>query len=189
MRDYTHAIAVSFVDKMNEYRGYTESERIVITYGLELFLNNNLKLMIYLIIGSVCNIFTETVIAVLVMAVLRILTGGYHSQSDFGCLILTGSMIFIPIILSKYVFISHMHFIVFSLGITVIYILYAPCGGKYSNVKGLALLWIKTVVTLILFWGYLGGIFINRRWGIIVMLVSLMQGLSLIKMKRRISDE
>ena len=66
-------------------------------------------------------------------------------------MILTGSMIFIPIILSKYAFISHMHFIVFSLGITVIYILYAPCGGKYSNVKGLALLWIKTVVTLILF--------------------------------------
>lgn len=130
MRDYTHAIAVSFVDKMNEYRRYTESERIVITYGLELFLNNNLKLIIYLIIGSVCNIFTETVIAVLVMAVLRILTGGYHSQSDLGCLILTGSMIFIPIILSKYAFISHMHFIVFSLGITVIYILYAPCGGK-----------------------------------------------------------
>ena len=113
MRDYTHAIAIRVVDKMNEYRGYTESERIVITYGLELFLNNNLKLMIYLIIGSVCNIFTETVIAVLVMAVLRILTGGYHSQSDLGCLIL-----------------SHMHFIVFSLGITVIYILYALCGGK-----------------------------------------------------------
>lgn len=109
MRDYTHAIAIRFVDKMNEYRGYTESERIVITYGLELFLNNNLKLMIYLIIGSVCNIFTETVIAVLVMAVLRILTGGYHSQSD-----------------------------------------------------------------------------LDRRWGIIVILVSLMQGLSLIKMKRRI---
>ncbi|MEY8377195.1 accessory gene regulator B family protein [Lachnospiraceae bacterium 56-18] len=158
---------------------------MVITYGLELFLNNNLKLMIYSIIGSVCNIFTETVIDVLVMAVL----GGYHSQSDLGCLILTGSMIFIPIILSKYVFISHMHFIVFFLGIIVIYIFYAPCGGKYSNVKGVALLWIKTVVTLILFCGYLGGIFINRRWGIIVMLVSLMQGLSLIKMKRRISDE
>ena len=151
--------------------------------------DRTIKLMIYLIIGSVCNIFPETVIAVLVMAVLRILTGGYHSQSDLGCLILTGSMIFIPIILSKYAFISHMHFIVFSLGITVIYILYAPCGGKYSNVKGLALLWIKTVVTLILFCGYLGGIFINRRWGIIVILVSLMQGLSLIKMKRRISDE
>ena len=43
MRDYTHAIAIRVVDKMNEYRGYTESERIVITYRLELFLNNNLK--------------------------------------------------------------------------------------------------------------------------------------------------
>lgn len=49
MRDYTHAIAVSFVDKMNEYRRYTESERIVITYGLEIFLNNFIKLIIYLI--------------------------------------------------------------------------------------------------------------------------------------------
>ena len=38
MRDYTHAIAIRVVDKMNEYRGYTESERIVITYGLELFI-------------------------------------------------------------------------------------------------------------------------------------------------------
>ena len=38
MRDYTHVIAVCFANKMDEYRGYTESERIVITYGLEIFL-------------------------------------------------------------------------------------------------------------------------------------------------------
>lgn len=187
MRDYTHVIAVSFINKMNEYRKYTESERIVITYGLELFLNNSLKLMIYLIIGSVCNIFIETVIAVLVMAVLRILTGGYHSQSDLGCLILTGGMIFFPIVLSKYILISNIDFIIFSLGIVVIYFFYAPCGGKYSNVRGIALFRIKTVVILILFCSYWGGIFINRRWRIIAMLVSLMQGLSLIKMKRRLT--
>ena len=54
MRDYTHAIAIRFVDKMNEYRGYTESERIVITYGLEIFLNNFIKLIIYLIFLLSC---------------------------------------------------------------------------------------------------------------------------------------
>ena len=52
MKDYTHVIVISIVDKMNEYRRYSEAERIVITYGLELFLNNNLKLMIYFLVSS-----------------------------------------------------------------------------------------------------------------------------------------
>ncbi len=38
MRDYTHVIAVCFVEKMDEYRRYSEAERIIITYGLEVFL-------------------------------------------------------------------------------------------------------------------------------------------------------
>ena len=88
MRDYTHVIAVCFVEKMNEYRRYSESERIVITYGLEIFLNNFIKLIIYLITGFMCNIFSETIIAIVILGGLRILSGGYHSQSDLGCLLL-----------------------------------------------------------------------------------------------------
>ncbi|MCI9618809.1 MAG: accessory gene regulator B family protein [Dorea sp.] len=180
MRDYTHVIAVCFANKMDEYRGYTESERIVITYGLEIFLNNFLKLMVYLIIGSVCDIFTKTVIAVLTLAILRILSGGYHSNSDLGCLFLTGGMIFSPIVLSKYLFVTNEHLAVVLFVIAAIYFLYVPQDEKYLGTSKEELVKIKISVILVMFGFCLGGLFIDHQLGVIIMFVALGQGLSLI---------
>ena len=178
MRDYTHVIAVCVVDKMNEYRGYSESERIIITYGLEVFLNNFIKLIIYLITGIVCNIFMETVIAIVTLAILRVLSGGYHSQSDLSCLILTGGMIFLPIILSEYLFITH--FAVALFVIATIYFIYVPQDEKYLETSREELLKIKIGVILVMCGVCLGGLFISYQLGIITMLVALGQGVSLI---------
>lgn len=180
MRDYTHAIAIRFVDKMNEYRGYTESERIVITYGLEIFLNNFIKLIIYLITGFICNILPETVIAVVILGGLRILSGGYHSQSDLGCLLLTGGMIFLPIVLSKYLFITNEYFALILFGITIVYFRYVPQDEKYMEASKEELLKIKISVILVMFGVSLGGLCISNQWGIVIVFVALLQGLSLI---------
>ena len=180
MRDYTHAIAVCFVNKMDEYRGYTESERIVVTYGLEILFNNLLKLIVYLVIGSVCNIFAETVIAVFTLAILRILSGGYHSQSDLGCLFLTGGMIFSPIILSKYLFVTNEHLAVVLFVIAAIYFRYVPQDEKYLGASKEELIKIKISVILVMFGVCLGGLIISHQLGVIIMLVALGQGLSLI---------
>ena len=56
MKNYTHVIANFLVNRMNEYRMYSESEKIVITYGIEIIFNNILKVMIYLTVGFVCKI-------------------------------------------------------------------------------------------------------------------------------------
>lgn len=178
MRDYTHVIAVCFVEKMDEYRRYSEAERIVITYGLEVFFNNFIKLIIYLIIGFICNIFPETVIAVVTLAVLRILSGGYHSQSDLGCLLLTGCMIFSPIILSKYLFITNEHFATILFGTAFVYFLYVPQDEKYLGASREELLNIKISVILVVFGVCLSGLFFSNQLGIIIMFVALLQGLS-----------
>lgn len=180
MKYYTHLITVLLVDKMDKYRNYPESERIVITYGLELFFNNILKLIAYLILGSIWNLFVETIIAIFVLAILRVLSGGYHSHTDLGCLLLSGIMIFLPIILSKYIFISKLSFIVFFLGILTVYYLYAPQDEKYIDASREELLRVKIYVILVLVGICLGSLFMDSQLGIIVMLVSLGQGVSLI---------
>ena len=180
MRDYTHVIAVCFVEKMNEYRRYSESERIVITYGLEIFLNNFIKLIIYLITGFMCNIFSETIIAIVILGGLRILSGGYHSQSDLGCLLLTGGMIFLPIVLSKYLSIPHEYFVLILFGIAIVYFCYVPQDEKYLEASREELLKIKTSDILVMFGDCLGGLFISNQWGMIIMFVALVQGISLI---------
>lgn len=181
MKDYTHVIVISIVDKMNEYRRYSEAERIVITYGLELFFNTFFKLIIYLAIGCICDILIETIIAVFVLAILRILSGGYHSQSDFGCLILTGGMIFLPIILSKYLCVIGECFCIFLLGIIIVYFFYVPQDNKYLGLSKEKLMRVKIKVILIMMGMSLGGLLISNQLGCLVMFVALVQGLSLIK--------
>ena len=47
MKNYTKALAEQIVAVMDRYNNYEELEKIVICYGMELFLNSILKISIY----------------------------------------------------------------------------------------------------------------------------------------------
>ena len=51
MKNYTKALAEQIVAVMDRYNNYEELEKIVICYGMELFLNSILKISIYFVIG------------------------------------------------------------------------------------------------------------------------------------------
>ncbi|MCI9382059.1 MAG: hypothetical protein HFG88_13730 [Dorea sp.] len=180
MKNYTHVIANFLVNRMNEYRMYSESEKIVITYGIEIIFNNILKVMIYLTVGFVCNIFLETLLAIFILVILRVVTGGCHFQSDFVCTLLSGVMIFLPIIFSIYVTIGRKSFEVLLLGTAIVYFVFAPQDKKYEEASKIELLSVKIGITVFLVVSCLSSLVINKPLGIIVLCVSFLQGLSLI---------
>lgn len=181
MKEYTHVLVEFFVNQMDVYRKYSESERIVITYGLELLFNNSLKLIVYLIIGVIFNVFVETVMAVFVLAILRIMSGGYHSRSDFGCLFMTGLILFSPIIVSKEIYLSKENIIIILIGIAMMYLIFAPNDEKYNGASRRDLIKVKIDIIFVLLGICLGSLLISAQLGIIAIGVSWLQGLSLIK--------
>ena len=135
MKNYTYELVSTIMRKMNKYRDYSEEEYIVISYGLELLLNSCLKAVIYLIIGGISGIFAETVFVIFFLAVLRSFSGGYHSKTDIGCLILTGILIFAPILIAKYLPIDKSLYEACFFGALIIHLLFAPQDEKYEKKK------------------------------------------------------
>ena len=135
VKNYTYELVSTIMRKMNKYRDYSEEEYIVISYGLELLLNSCLKAVIYLIIGGISGIFAETVFVIFFLAVLRSFSGGYHSKTDIGCLILTGILIFAPILIAKYLPIDKSLYEACFFGALIIHLLFAPQDEKYEKKK------------------------------------------------------
>lgn len=63
----------------------TEIQETAIRYGIELYLDSLLKIVLLLIIGALCNKFIETVIVVSCFSLLRGEAGGIHMQTSLGC--------------------------------------------------------------------------------------------------------
>ena len=93
MKNYTKALAEQIVAVMDRYNNYEELEKIVICYGMELFLNSILKISIYFVIGFSIGKGVETILSIIIFGSLRKVSGGRHAKTDVGCFIMTGSII------------------------------------------------------------------------------------------------
>ena len=97
MKNYTKALAEQIVAVMDRYNNYEELEKIVICYGMELFLNSILKISIYFVIGFSIGKGVETILSIIIFGSLRKVSGGRHAKTDVGCFIMTGSIIFLAV--------------------------------------------------------------------------------------------
>ena len=93
MIEYTHDLSEKIMRRLRVRRQYSDNEYIVIMYGLELFLNTMLKLVVYLIAGFVCGKFLETLAIIVIWVSLRSCSGGKHAKTDLGCFLLSGGVI------------------------------------------------------------------------------------------------
>ena len=93
MKNYTKALAEQIVAVMDRYNNYEELEKIVICYGMELFLNSILKISIYFVIGFSIGKGVETILSIIIFGSLRKVSGGRPAKTDVGCCIVTGSII------------------------------------------------------------------------------------------------
>jgi len=64
MVDITKTLSVCVVTRMNKKGGYTEHEKQVFEYGVELMLNSILKIFVYMIIGFFIGREKEIIVAI-----------------------------------------------------------------------------------------------------------------------------
>lgn len=74
-----------FVAWLSEKNPQTESENMVIRYGVELLLENILKILLLLGAGLLWGKGLETIIYLSVFCSIRTQAGGYHAKTGWGC--------------------------------------------------------------------------------------------------------
>lgn len=182
MADITHSLSTRIVSGLNTDKRYTESERQVFTYGIELILNSLLKITVYLIIGILFDAERELITALFIFGTLRKFSGGRHAVSNWGCFLITGSILAFSVSV-PYVFCVPIQ--VYPLAAAMIWIIYArfaPCDQYYKSKKEAANLQKKkTLIILSIF--FITGYFNNDYYQMLVLCVSLLQGITLIDFK------
>ena len=78
-------IAVGFCDLLNKISPKSQEENKVIQYGMELLLDNIIKLIVILLIGIVLGKGAETLVVLSTFCGLRLQAGGIHAKTGLGC--------------------------------------------------------------------------------------------------------
>ena len=95
-------ISKCIIENMDKKRKYSLEEKIVIEYGIELFLDSAVKAILYIGVGIIIGRIKETFCALIVWCMIRKQSGGRHAKNNFICFMISGSAIFFPIILSAF---------------------------------------------------------------------------------------
>lgn len=78
-------IAVGFCDWLNAISPRSPEENKVIQYGVELLLDNIIKLIAIMLIGILLGKGVETVVVLSAFCALRLQAGGVHAKTGLGC--------------------------------------------------------------------------------------------------------
>lgn len=107
----------------------------VISYGIEVWLNSIVKIILLVLIGGICGFFKETILVLFIFGQVRKYAGGVHCKTDVGCFF---SMLFICLIsigVSKNSEKIPLFFIVIVLiSIWISTLKYAPCNSKVNPI-------------------------------------------------------
>lgn len=182
MKDYSHIISVEAVKKLDKDKEYSDSEKTVITYGIELFLNTALKMLIYIAIGIMVDKAVETLVSIITFEVLRFYSGGIHAKTDTGCFILSGGIVFGAVLLAEIFIVPSKIYFALGIVLNIIYWFFADKAGKREKANERLALKVKAVIAVNVFLGI--GFKMNAYWATILMAVTLLQGLTLIPNKR-----
>lgn len=111
-----------FADKMmpflEKYNNYTDKEKIVAHYGLETLYILVTKMFLITIISLFFGITKEIYIFTFFYAFLRTYTGGMHLQTNFGCSLMTCTIIFFSTFLAIFLDINFLiQILVFTIGL------------------------------------------------------------------------
>ena len=182
MSDITQTLTNLIVVNMNKKRNYTEYEKQVFMYGVELILNSVLKIVVYLIVGRFLEKLKELIVAIILFGFLRKISGGKHSKTNMGCFLITGCILILSIYIPYVLDLAGILYLFISLMICAIYIKCAPMDEYYQE-KGREdekkKQKIKTViwVSILLILGY----FINEYWKMLILSICFLQAITLIE--------
>lgn len=181
MKDYTHLISQAVTSKMHQKRLYTETEYEVISYGLELALNTALKMISYLLLGKVTGCGKKVIAAIIVFAILRYFSGGWHAKTDTGCFICTGAIIYIAVIFSGFIVISEWIYLGLSLFAVFIYYRFSPQDEYYDRPEKNKEKQMRKLQCILLTSCFLvAGWKIGSWWKVLIFIVIWEQGFTLV---------
>lgn len=76
----------------------TEIQEMAIRYGIELYFDSLIKILVLILIGAICGRFIETVVVISCFCLLRGEAGGIHMQTSIGCFLSMCSMTIVSVV-------------------------------------------------------------------------------------------
>lgn len=185
MTDTTQALSSLIVSYMNQNGEYTDNERLIFTYGIELLLNSLLKIMIYLAIGCIMGKGMKVIEALFVFGILRKLSGGRHAKTSLGCFLITGIILILGIGVPYIVCFSNSEYIFVAIVTWIIYLCFAPCDEYYQAMERKSERKRQKTKSLILSGGILtAGYFMDRYWRMLMLCITFLQGITTVELKK-----
>lgn len=119
-------IAVKFTNNLLLHNSITREAYDIYVYGFELLISFLFSVTTILLFGTILGCFYQTVAFLIVFILLRSYSGGYHAKTYAMCTIVTFSTFGIVLLLSKYIFVNYIGYLILgAVGITILSI-FAP---------------------------------------------------------------
>lgn len=185
MINYTEKIAQKTISFMERDHSYTEEEKVVYQYGMELFLNSFLKMLLYIFIGFIVKKELEVMVTLFVFGIVRKCSGGKHAKSDAGCFLMTGMIVAFAVMSPYIIGINQIEYKVVVLLINMIYLLFAPRDEYYNDTtvyKEKMSAKIQSIIVVNIFLGI--GFLAESYWRVILITILVEQGITLLGGKK-----
>lgn len=119
----------------------TEEDYPIVVYGLEVMLNNSVKMLGILLIGLLLGHIREVILSMAVFCSMRYWAGGYHSDTHIGCF----SIMLIPCLGPSFLTGFKGQWVLLCWGGMILYSLYeivrhAPRNSKVNPIRDLSIL-------------------------------------------------
>lgn len=148
-----HKLALIITKWMNKFYPRDAKEQVVIVYGIEVFIDNIFKLLVYLLVAIYLGILKESVIMFLLFTGLRKSAGGMHFDKNIVCFLFTGIVIVGGAFISRIITINYFIWSILLILAGLILLKYAPSGTKKNPIlpEKIKPLKIKTVITFLIY--------------------------------------
>jgi accessory gene regulator B len=118
-------LAVQIADNIANKLGYSNEKKEVIAYGLKAIFQMGSILLLSSIIGLLLGVCVEALVTYFSIGLLRKSTGGAHSHTAYGCLIISVVVVSVLSLLSKYVIAYYFSNIIFLSIVTLFFIIFS----------------------------------------------------------------
>lgn len=148
-------IATVISDWCLKKNSVTPTQEIAIRYGIELFLNSLLKILLILLIGTIFGKGIETIIVISCFSILRGEAGGIHMKSSLGCFLSMSAIVIVSVLGAEVIPYFSKYVSILVIGISLIVIsLYAPFTTKNNPITDKKIIkqkkWKAMIVVFIL---------------------------------------
>lgn len=176
---------VQAVQWMNKKKQYSDSEKKVFVYGLEIMLDSLLKAAVYLAVGSAFGKGKEVAMIMLSFGALRRASGGKHAKTSIRCFVLTGGILAVSAVFPVMCRVPETGYITMSAAVLLLYLIFAPDDEYYKDPeRRKQKLMQKMKSFLLAFFILTAGYALGEYWKLAALCVAGLQGLTLVNLER-----